>query len=110
MKPGRFQIDRARAILRALGEVDDLSLRYRAAEPVLKTCRADARVIARGEALIVQLYAEVERKNVCGHLPRISGCAQELSVEALIRFSWAIFARKYPLTRRRSVPTTDSAT
>jgi hypothetical protein len=26
--------------------------------------------------------------------------------EDLIRFSWASFARKYPLSRRRSVPTT----
>src|SRR5205809_8118263 len=30
--------------------------------------------------------------------------------EFLISFSWAIFARKYPLSERRSVPTTDSAT
>ena len=59
----------------------DLSLRYRAAEPVLKTRRADARVIARGEALIVQLYAEVERVDVCGHIPCVSGCAKELSDE-----------------------------
>ena len=28
--------------------------------------------------------------------------------EALIRFSWAIFARKQPLASRRSVPTTDA--
>jgi hypothetical protein len=55
--------------------IDDLSLRYKAAEPVLKTRRADARVIARGEALIVQLYTEVERVDVCGHLPCVSGCA-----------------------------------
>jgi hypothetical protein len=33
---------------------------YGAAEPVLETSRADARVIAGGEALIVQLYAEVK--------------------------------------------------
>src|SRR6266536_4364025 len=46
----------------------DLSLRYRAAEPVLKTRRADARVIARGEALIVQIYAEVECDQGCAHL------------------------------------------
>src|SRR2546427_1004689 len=39
---------------------DGLSLSYRAAEPVLETSRADARVIAGGEALIVQLYAEVK--------------------------------------------------
>src|SRR5262245_1813454 len=63
-----------------------LSLRNRATEPVLKTRRADARVIARGEALIVQLYAEVERVDVCDHLPRISVCAQELSDEFVERY------------------------
>lgn len=65
---------------------DELSLRYRSAEPVLKTRRADARVIARGEALIVQLYAEVERMDVCDHLARVSGRAQELSGEFVERY------------------------
>jgi len=41
-----------------------LPLRYGAAEPVLETRRADARVIAGGEALIVQLCAEVARVDV----------------------------------------------
>ena len=36
-------------------------LMYGPAEPVLETRRADARVIAGGEALIVQLFAEVAR-------------------------------------------------
>src|SRR2546428_5352343 len=58
---------------------DGLSLSYRAAEPVLETRRAEARVIAGGEALIVHRCAEVERVDVCGHLPRVSGCAQESS-------------------------------
>src|SRR6266436_5080047 len=49
-----------------------LPLRYGAAEPVLETRRADARVIAGGEALIVQLCAEVECVDVCGHLPCVS--------------------------------------
>src|SRR5215468_12500918 len=62
------------------------SVMYRAAEPVPKTRRADARVIARGEALIVQLYAEVERVDVCGHLPCVSGCAQKLSDEFVERY------------------------
>ena len=46
--------------------------RYGAAEPVLETRRADARVIAGGEALIVHLYAEVACVGVCGHLPCVS--------------------------------------
>src|SRR5437867_4101754 len=54
-----------------------LPLRYGAAEPVLETHRADARVIAGGEALIIQLCAEVACVNVCGHLPCILLCVQE---------------------------------
>src|SRR5262245_35971187 len=63
-----------------------------AAEPVLETRRADARVIAGGEALIVQLCAEVARVDVCGHLPRILGCAQESSDE---------FVETYPFRTRQ---------
>ena len=59
----------------------DLPLRYGAAQPVLGTRRADARVIAGGEALIVQLCAEVACVDVCGHFPCVSVCAQESSDE-----------------------------
>src|SRR5438552_3530625 len=52
-----------------------------AAEPVLETRRAEARVFARGEALIVQLYAEVARVDVRGDLPCIPVCPQELPDE-----------------------------
>jgi len=58
-----------------------LPLRYGAAEPVLETRRADARVIAGGEALIVQFCAEVACVYVCGHIPCVSVCAQESSNE-----------------------------
>src|SRR6266481_1725013 len=58
-----------------------LSLRYVAAEPVLETRRAEARVIARGETLIVYCCAEVACVDVCGHLPCVSVCAQESSDE-----------------------------
>jgi hypothetical protein len=58
-----------------------LPLRSGAAEPVLETRRADARVIAGGEALIVQLCAEVACVDVCGHRPCVSGGAQESSDE-----------------------------
>src|SRR5712691_10905043 len=60
---------------------DGLPLRYGAAEPVLETSRADARVIAGGEALIVQLCAAVKCVDVCGHLPCVLVCAQESSDE-----------------------------
>src|SRR5882724_11421768 len=66
--------------------------RYGAAEPVLETRRADARVIARGEALIVQLCAEVECVDVCGHFPCVSVCAQESSDE---------FVETYPFGSRQ---------
>ena len=60
---------------------DALRLRYGAAQPVLETRRADARVIAGGEALIVQLCAEVKCVDVCGYLPCVSVRAQVLSDE-----------------------------
>jgi hypothetical protein len=58
-----------------------LPLRYRAAEPVLETRRADARGIAGGKALIVQRCTEVACVDVCDHRPCVSGCAQESSDE-----------------------------
>ena len=45
-----------------------LPLRYGAAEPVLETRRSKPRVIAGSEALIVHLYAVVERVGVRNHL------------------------------------------
>src|SRR5947207_15528053 len=58
-----------------------LPLRYGAAEPVLETRRAEARVIPGGEALIVYRCAEVACVDICGHLPCVSVCAQESSDE-----------------------------
>ena len=58
-----------------------LPLWYGAAEPVLETRRADARVLARGERLIVQLRAEVTRVNICDHLTCVLLRAQESSGE-----------------------------
>jgi len=63
-----------------------LPRRYGAAEPVLETRRADARVIAGGEALIVQFDAEVKCVDICGYLPRVSVRAQELSDEFELTF------------------------
>src|SRR6266496_2837113 len=48
-----------------------------AGEPLLERRRAEARVSAGGEALIVQLCAEVLGVDVRGHLPWVSRCAQE---------------------------------
>ena len=48
-----------------------------AAEPLLEMRRAEARVIAGGKALIVQLCAEVEGVDIADHLAWISRCAQE---------------------------------
>jgi hypothetical protein len=48
-----------------------------AAEPLVETCRTEARVSAGSKALIVQLCAEVAGVDVHGHLPWVSRCAQE---------------------------------
>src|SRR5213596_1250322 len=48
-----------------------------AAEPLLETRRAEARVIAGGETLIVQLCAEVAGVDVRGYLPWVARCVQE---------------------------------
>jgi len=55
-----------------------LALRYGVTEPVLETSRTEARVFARGEALIVNLYAIVERTDVRNHLAWVAVCAQEM--------------------------------
>ena len=56
-------------------------LRDGAAEPVIETRRTDARVIAGGEALIVQRGAEVKCVGICDYLPCISVRAQKSSDE-----------------------------
>src|SRR4051794_12717179 len=56
-------------------------VRYGAVEPVLETRRANARVVAGGERLIVQLFAEVGCVDICDHRARILGCTQESSDE-----------------------------
>jgi hypothetical protein len=55
------------------------------AEPVLEADCADARVIAGGQRLIVQLRAEVARVNVCDHLASVFGCGQDVSSEFVER-------------------------
>ena len=55
----------------------NLPLRYGAAEPILETGRADARVIPRRQGLIVHVYAEVLSMDVCDYLTRILLGAQE---------------------------------
>ena len=52
-----------------------------AAEPLREMRRAEARVIAGCKALIIQLCAEIAGVDICGHLPRISSCAQEMPDE-----------------------------
>jgi hypothetical protein len=41
-------------------------------------CRAEARMVARGEALIVHHDAEVIRSGIRDHLPLIALCEQKL--------------------------------
>ena len=41
-------------------------------EPVLERSRADARISAGGERLIVHRYAEVARLTIGDHLPRVA--------------------------------------
>src|SRR6185437_2537805 len=161
----------------------DLLLRH-GPEPGLEPCRADSRIVAGGERLIVHRYAVVTSVHIRDQRAWIMGCGQESTREfvetypfgtgyldravhrrpdcdvgycgsyvirgdgleerrrqvnrlpdggelgdgahefeelrcaddrignfkALIRFSWAILARKKPLSVSRSVPTTDNAT
>src|SRR5690348_16417445 len=49
----------------------DLPLRHGAAEPVPETCRAENRVFAGSQALIVQFGAEVASVDVRDHLPGV---------------------------------------
>src|SRR5512142_2629847 len=55
-----------------------------AAEPVLETCRAEARVIAWCEALIVHRNAEVERLGIGDYRPCVPGRVQELPHEVVL--------------------------
>src|SRR5206468_8915962 len=55
-----------------------------ASEPVLETCRAEVRVIAWGEALIVHRNAVVERLGIGDYRPCVPGCVQELSHEVVL--------------------------
>jgi hypothetical protein len=50
----------------------------------LKTCRAEARVIARGEALIIHRDAVVERLGIGDHRACVPGCVQELPHEVVL--------------------------
>src|SRR4029453_1865381 len=59
-------------------------LTYGACEPVLETCRADARVIAGSEALIVHSDAVVERLGIGDYRPGVPGCVQELPHEFVL--------------------------
>src|SRR5207249_10540376 len=52
-------------------------LRRGAAEPLLETRRAEARVITGDKALIVQLCAEIQGVDIGDHLAWVSRCAQE---------------------------------
>src|SRR5262245_27989280 len=54
------------------------------AEPVLETCRAKARIIAGGEALIVHRIAVVERLGIGDYRPWVPGCVQESPHEVVL--------------------------
>jgi hypothetical protein len=62
-------------------------LRGGAAEPLLEVHWGEARFIAGGKALIVQLRSEVECVDVRVHLSWVSRCAQETSGE-FIHWDW----------------------
>ena len=57
------------------------------AKPVLEARRTEARVFARGEALIVNLYAVVERTDVRNHFAWVAVCAEEMP-DQLIHSDW----------------------
>src|SRR5207248_7185330 len=65
------------------------------AKPVLETCRAEARVIAWGEALIVHRDAVVESLGIGDYRPWVPGCVQELPHELVLpnRFGTGQFER-----------------
>lgn len=54
-----------------------------ATEPLIEVCRADARIVAGGEGVIVQLYAEVAGVDVCDYLACVVVCDQE-SLDELV--------------------------
>src|SRR5437762_11200931 len=55
-----------------------------AAEPVAEARRSKSRVFTRGEALIVHVYAVVERAGIANNLSRVPGGVQELSHEVVL--------------------------
>src|SRR5262249_50904384 len=57
------------------------------AEPVLETCRAKARIIAGGEALIVHRIAVVERLGIGDYRPWVPGCVHCTFATNLISIS-----------------------
>jgi hypothetical protein len=63
-----FISDPADCFIWAFTLLGGLPLRYGAAEPVLEMRRADARISAGGERLIVYYQAVVARINICDHL------------------------------------------
>src|SRR3954454_22189935 len=54
------------------------------AEPVLETCRAKARIIAGGDALIVHRIAVVERLGIGDYRSWVPGCVQESPHEVVL--------------------------
>src|SRR5262249_29726452 len=54
------------------------------AKPVLETCRAEARAIAWGQALIVHSDAVVERLGIGDYRPCVPGCLQESPHEVVL--------------------------
>src|SRR5205823_13713678 len=65
----------------ALGSIAGLGV---AAEPVAEARRSKSRVFTRGEALIVHVYAVVERAGVGDNLSCVPGCGQELPHEVVL--------------------------
>ncbi len=52
-------------------------------QPVLETCRSEARVVAWGQALIIHRDAVVERLGIGDDRPCVPGCVQELPHELI---------------------------
>ena len=58
-------------------DMDRLGRLTHLTEPLIETCRRNARVVARNEGLIVQLRAEVTCVGIRNYLARVVLCAQE---------------------------------
>ncbi len=59
-------------------------VRYGASEPVPETCRAEARVIAWHEALIVHRESVVKRLGISDYRPCVPSCVQVLPHEVVL--------------------------